>query len=424
MAEYNVSRKIVGLDLFSTLPMAYLSELLKTKVRDSSDKTVGRFIDALVETRPGEYAPLLYLMVEPKRYAPPIFIPYEYVATIGREEITLKNLITNIPQELPAGQFTYLNRDIMDEQIVDLDGARVVRVNDLKMGLFENMMSVLGIDVSFKGLLRRLGLGGLDLFDVFGVHLIDWRKAHLVKGSVQVNTIAKDLVRLHPADLANIIEDLTIKQGSTLVDALDSKAAAQVMEEIDPEIQRMIINYLGPERSADIVESMSVDEAVDLLQMLPKSAAKRFLSFLQGAKSKKVEKLIRYPTNTAGGLMTTDYLSASPSWTVKQTIDEIKKASPYLHSLLYIYITDDENSFLGTASLRTLLVTPPEKTLKEIMKRAPRASILRVHNDIDRVIRIMTKYNLYTAAVLEKDTDKIVGMVTIDDVMRHLVPNA
>lgn len=404
--------------------MAYLSELLRTKVYDSSDKMVGRLTDILVQPEAGAYAPLKFLLVESKRYDPPLCIPYDFVATMGREEITLKNLLTNIPQQLPEGVFTYLNKDIMDDQIVDLDGARVVRVNDLKIGLFENMMSVLGIDVSFKGLMRRLGCSWLDFFNAFKIHLIDWRKARPVKGTVQVNMVAKDLVRLHPADLANIIEDLTIKQGSTLVDALDSKAAAQVMEEVDPEIQRMIINYLGPERAADIVESMSIDEAVDLLQMLPKSGAKRFLSFLQGAKSKKVEKLISYPTNTAGGLMTTDYLAARPSWSVGESIEEIRKVSPNMHSLLYVYVTEEDGTFLGTTSLRTLLITAPEKKLKDVMKRAPKTSILRVYNDINTVIGIMTKYNLYTAAVLEQEGDKMVGMVTIDDVMRHLVPNA
>ncbi|MSU75041.1 MAG: magnesium transporter [Candidatus Magasanikbacteria bacterium] len=403
--------------------MLYLSELLKRPIRDSSDTKVGRLIDVVVAPVSGEYPPLLFLLMEERRTRRRFFISYAYVANVSREEITLKHLFKTIPEGIASEGDVWLSRDILDEQIVDVEGARVVRVNDLRLGSFENELCVLGIDVSFKGILRRLGMGRLDIFDLWKVNLIDWRNAQLVKGVLKLDTILKDLVKIHPADLANIVEDLSLKQGSRLVRSLDAKAAAHVLEEMDPHIQKTLIHYLGPERAAKIVEQMSVDETVDLLKMLPREEAKEFLSYLQGSKLTKVKKLISYPEDSAGGLMTTEHVAARPEWTVLQTIDEVRRLSPRLRSLVHVYITDVEGLFKGSVSLRRLLLASSGEALRTIMKRLPRHTVLKIDDPINKVIKIMTKYDLYTAAVLDKD-HKFVGVVTIDDVMRHLVPNA
>ncbi len=406
--------------------MIYFSHILHKNVRDSTDAVVGKLSDIIIKPETGGYAPLLFLVVKRKSDRQEVVISYDYAASMSRGEVVLKNIFSSVETEsIDADSgYVYLDRDVMDEQIVDVAGARVVRVNDLKLGVVEDTMSVVGIDVSFRGILRRLGVEWCDVFNVFKVNLIDWRKAQPVKGALKLNTVSSELVRLHPADLANIVENLSLRQGSTLVDSLDSRAAAQVLEEVDPELQKTIINYLGPERAADIVESMSTDETVDLLQMLPKSAARRFLAYLQSAKSKKVEHLINYPTNTAGGLMTTDFLSVSPDMTVAETIADIKRKSDQFRTLLYIYIIDEQRKFMGIVSLRSLLTAPSAKKMKDIMKLPPEGSIIRVHDELSHVARVMTKYDLFTCGVIDEETSQLVGMVTIDDVMRVLVPNA
>ncbi len=403
--------------------MLYLSELLKRPIRDSSDTKVGRLVDIVISPRAGEYPPLLFLVMEAKRTEQRIFISYAYVANVSREEIALKHLFKTIPEGAPADGAVWLCRDILDEQIVDVEGARVVRVNDLRLGTFENQLCVLGIDVSFKGLLRRLGLSGMDVFEMWPVNLIDWRKAQLVKGVLKLDTILKDLVKIHPADLANIVEDLSLKQGGKLVRSLDAAAAAHVLEELDPHIQKTLVHYLGPERASQIVAQMSVDETVDLLKMLPKQEATEFLSYIQGSKLAKVKKLISYSEDSAGGLMTTEHVAARPDWTVLQTIDEVRRLSDRMRSIVHVYITDDEGYFKGSVSLRRLLLARPGDALKNIMKRLPKRNVLKIDDSINKVIKMMTKYDLYTAAVLDKE-HKLVGVVTIDDVMRHLVPNA
>ena len=233
--------------------MLYLSQILNSKVKDSSDKTIGRLKDILVKPKAGAYVPLVFLLIA-GRHGREFFAPYEYVENLSKEEISLKSLFANIVTDKPKEEYAYLNRDVLDQQIVDVEGARVVRVNDLKLGEFEDKMSVLGIDISNKGLLRRLGVERFDLFNLMEPQFIDWRKAQPIKGILKLDTISKDLTKLHPADLANIVEDLSLKQGGKLVRTLDAEMAAKVFEEIEPAVKKILVSHLGPEKASKIIE--------------------------------------------------------------------------------------------------------------------------------------------------------------------------
>lgn len=403
--------------------MPYLSQLIGSRVKDSAETVIGKLEDILIRPRAGEYLPLEFLAVA-KRGAPGSYIPYEFVENLGRETTSLKNPWAGIPAApLVPDDFVYLKRDVLDQQIVDVKGVRVVRVNDLRIGAFEGKMSLLGIDVSTKGLLRRLGLEWLDVFNVFKVRLINWRETNLVQGSLQLAMASKKLQKLHPADLANIVEELSVRQGSKLVGLLDARAAAKVLEEVNPHVRQILVKYLGAEKAADIVAQMSVDEIVDLVKKLPRREARTFLDHLQNGRLQKIENLLRYPDNTAGGLMTVEFVAVRPKNTVAETIEEIKTISPALRSLLYVYVTDEDGTLHGTVSLRWLLVSPPEKKMGELIKTFPMTSTLKLNQKIENIAAIMTKYNLFTAAVVD-DAKKLVGVVTIDDVMRRLVPRA
>ncbi len=403
--------------------MAYFSHIIKTPVTDSADRTVGKLVDIAIAPTPGQYASLAFLQVQPARHGEPLCIPYEYVENMSGTGIELTAPIAKIPVAKPAGQYVFLDKDVLDQQIVDVGGARVVRVNDLKIGLFEGQMRVLGIDISFKGILRRLGIARLDFFNFFEVNLIDWRKTQPVKGMVKLDTSSSDLVRLHPADLANIIEDLSIKQGSKLVASLDEDMAAKVFEEIDPKTQRVLVSRIGSEEAIRIMSRMSSDEIVDLLKLLPKEDAAQLLGQFKSVKLKKLEKLIAYADDTAGGLMTTEYVTAQYGWTVYEAIEEIRKQSPSMRSILYIYVVDAAGFFKGSISLRRLLIADPTTPIKTMIKRPPGSATLKIDDEIDHIINVVTKYDLFVAAVLN-DEGKLMGVVSADDVMRHLAPEA
>lgn len=404
--------------------MPYLSHLLKNKIFDSSETVVGRLEDILIKPKAGEYSPLAFLVVKTKTTNQTVFVPYEYVENFTREEVSLKSLFKSmVAQVSPPEGYVYLNRDVMDQQIVDVAGARVVRVNDLRIGDFEGRMCVLGIDISFKGLLRRLGLVGLDFLHFINSNLIDWRKTQPVKGTIKLDSVSNNLAKLHPADLANIVEDLSIKNGSRLMSSLDPESAAKVLEEVDPDWQKIILGQLSPQQASDILSRMSTDEIVNLLQVLPQHQAQILLSYLKNGKLQKIQHLINYKDDTAGGLMNLEYISVSPDWTVKQTIDEIKRLSPSLRSILYVYVTDNLSRFIGAVSLRTLLISETGKKMQSLLKRHSSLSVLKPENDVEEIINIMTKYNLNMAAVVD-ETEKMLGVVSVDDVLRRLFPKA
>jgi len=404
--------------------MPYLSGLLNSKIVDSTDEVVGKLKDVYIHPRVGEYAPLYYLEIKPLHKKHSVFVPYNFVENFSKEEISLKTVFSKIPTEhvLPD-HYLGLSHYVMDQQIVDMVGARVVRVNDLRIGDFEDKMCVLGIDVSFSGLLRRLGLTFLDVFKVLKVNLIDWRKAQPVKGVLKLDMVAKELTHLHPADLANIVEDLSIRSGSKLVNSLDAESAAKVLEEIDPKLQKLLVHQLTPEQTTRILTKMSVDEVVDLLKGLPDEEGQTILSYLQNGKLKKIKKLLHYKDDTAGGLMTTDYIGVKPDWTVKQAVKEIKKNFDIMRSILYVYATDENEKFLGAVSMRWLLISEPDLLIRDLLKEVSPSSILHPEQPVRDVINVMTKYDLNMAAVVDEN-NKMLGVVSIDDIMRHLAPHA
>jgi len=405
--------------------MPYISELLNNEVHDSSDRKVGKLKDILIRPKNGSFSPLEFLVVRTKdgdfRY-----IPYRFVANFTSSDISLKGLFNTIAlAQLPAGQYTYLGRDVLDQQIVDVAGTRVVRVNDLRIGDFEDKMCVLAIDSSFRGILRRLGLERFWFSRPFSVHLIDWRQAQLLGGSgkLQLNTLAEHLSRLHPADMANVVEELDVRYGSGLLASLDEKEAAKVLEEVDPRWQSILVKYLGTEKASKILAQMSTDEMADLIKSFSSEEADTLLSQVGSGKAKTVEKLISYPDNTAGGLMATELVTARPDWTVKQAIEEVRKMSESMRSVGYVYVTNVDGTLVGVVSLRRLLLASPDDKMEALVKPLTLALTLRPYDKVRKIIKLMTKYNLYNAAVLDKNK-KLLGVVTIDDVMREMFPYA
>jgi len=400
----------------------YISRILGSKVLDSADEVIGRLDDVVIEPKSGEYVPLKFLAVKSRKGIK--YVPYRHVENFSHVEVSLKcpehkiDYKDSIPDD-----FLFLKKHVLDHQIVDISGARVVRVNDLRIGNVEDNMCVLGVDVSTKGLLRRLGLDWLDVFNNMQVNLIDWRKSQSVGGKLQLDTVSNDLTKLHPADLANIIEDLNTKHGGQLVESLDAKSAAQVLEETDTDLQKKLIKYLGPKSASQILKQMSTEEVVDLIQSMPENEAKKYLSKLNDTQLEKIKNLSGYSSDTAGGLMSIDFVSVKPDWSVSRAINEIKKLSPQLRSILYLYVVDSSGLFMGTVSMRWLIISDKKKTMRDLLKPITKSSVLKPSYDIKRTIETMVKYDLYTAAVTDKKF-RLLGIVCIDDVMRNLFPHA
>lgn len=404
--------------------MLFFSTILGGQVRDQADELVGKIYDMVIkfdnEGFPSVFGVLCTGTDKNKRV-----IPVKYVETFGKNYITLKNIIAEVELVVLGEKekdLVFLRETVLDRQIVDMAGVRVVRVNDLQFGMVQGILCLVAIDIGKLGILRRLGMGNWWLFKFLQPELLEWKNVRLVGDKLQLSMSGKELVKLHPADIANIIEKLNLNQGSELLQVLDKKTAALVLEELEPELQKVLVQNLGPERAASVMQKMSIDELVDLIQMLPDYKSKEILQNLPSDSKQKVRKILEYNEDTAGGLMTTEYISAFLDATVESVIENIKQSYHMHRGIYFVYITDEHGLFKGVVSVRKLLVSEKDHAMRDLIDSENKTTA-RVEQTVSDIATLMTKYNLTALAVLDDDR-RLIGVITVDDVMRHFVPHA
>ncbi len=409
--------------LSNFLPMFFFSHLLGAEIMDSADSVVGKVVD-LISSQNGDKFPTVMAMVYKESGSKEIkALKWDYVENVGKKEIALNTLKEKIEPYESRPSEHWLARDILDKQIVDLQGARVVRVNDLRFGTIGGELKVLGIDVSTKGLLRRLGVDRLPIFSFIKPSFIDWEKVQLVGKSLKLSTVSQELVKLHPADLANIVEDLTPHQSHKLMQTLDERTAAKVFEELEPEAKQHLMKTLDEEKLMGVLTHVPMDELVDYLKTLHLKDRRKIMASIGDKRKKTIQQFLHYEDDTAGGLMTTDFVKATPNMTVAETREQIREVSESLRSINFVYVTNENDQLLGIVSLRSLIVYPPAQKLRQIMKKIRSHQTVNVNSNIELIAKIMTRYNLHTVAVLD-DNQKILGLVTVDDILRRLIPKA
>ncbi len=427
--------------------MQYLSQLLGAPIEDSEGARVGKIADIFIAQE--EPAPRTILLVEgqeDQRW----YVPAESVAWQGNvlrlrvplEQLSAQSIATFSP-------LISLAQDVLDKQVIDLARKKAVRVNDI---CFDDNWHILGIDNSSLGLVRRLAPSWL-----LGANsrrspakLIPWNRIELIgtpppeedmneeqdKGEPPAGTtpegltgplrpVSGQLAELHPADIADIVHQLTPGQGARLIEGLDDETAADALEEIDTERQSHILENIRPERAADILQAMEPDEAADLLATLPEERAQELLRLMTPEESEDVQELLEYEEDSAGGLMTTNFIALNTGKTVAEAIDTVRAyMSEQDVRAAYVYCfadeTSDESSLLGVVSLWDLLISDPTLSLKEVME----TDTITVRPDTDprTVAEIMAKYNLLAVPVVS-DEGILEGVVTVDDALDVLLPN-
>jgi CBS domain-containing protein len=345
-------------------------------------------------------------------------------ATVGRDGPLLLDAEPTV--ESPADDAAlYLVEDLLDKQIVDVDGRKVVRINDLELAMTGGTLRVVAAEVGVAGLLRRLGVGGLarDLVDRVPRTLIAWNNVSpihdLNPSEIKLSVSEGRLSRLHPSDLAEIIGDLSAKDAAHVMGSLDDETAADALEHLDLDTQRAIIDDLGTERAADIIEEMDADDAADLLGDLPAEQQAELLAEMDAETAQDLRELVSYGDNTAGGLMTTGYVWIYPHRTIAATIAKIREIAPETEFIYYLYVTDQAEKLLGVLSLRTLLLAQPDKTIDDVME----TDLVSVSADMtaEDVASIIARYDLLACPVLDA-AGKMQGIVTVDDAIDAIIP--
>jgi len=336
-------------------------------------------------------------------------------------------LLKTVPvdEPIPDDQALYLVQDLLDKQIVDVNGRKVVRINDLELANTGGALRVIAADIGLGGLLRRVGGRRFapGFIKRFPSSIIAWDNVAPISDmnptDVRLSVSESRLSRLHPSELADIIEELSTQDAIRVVRSLDDETAADAFEHLETDKQRELIEDIGTERAADIVEEMDPDDAADLLGELDEAKQQALLAEMEPRTAGELRELVQYEFDTAGGLMTTEYVWIYPHRTVEATIAKIRELGPESEFIYYLYVTDAQRKLLGVLSLRGLLLALPTAFIQKLMK----SDVVSVPPDMkaEDVGSTIARYDLLAVPVVDAD-GRILGIVTVDDAIDAIIP--
>ncbi len=411
--------------------MLYLSQMLGKPVVDATGDEIGTIKDIAIAT--GEVFPRVTSLAFLGPDKTPFMLSWrKYVAEFDGEKIDL-----NVPA---AGiRFSYLQpdevllaRDLMSKQIVDTQGMKVVRVNDLKLSESRNQLRLLGAEVGLRGILRgispRLERVTRSVTKAFGrelrENLIAWNYMDLLDrdlSQVKLSVTHKRLHELHPADVADILETLNPSQRAAVFDHLDNESAAETISELEDEYQADVIDDLSERRASDLLAEMDPDDAADIIGDLPYDKAERLLRLMGMEDASTIRALLGYKEKTAGGIMTPEVTTVREDMTVQEVIECLRGEAAEHESIYYVYVIAPDKRLTGVISLRDLLVSAPETSVTAIAER----DLITVEPDDDQedVAETMSKYDLLALPVID-ESGALLGMVTVDDALEVLEEEA
>lgn len=413
--------------LFTTF---YLSRVIDKKVIDKNGKIVGRVKDILIDSDASKSLlgrPLVngIKIKSGKNIGFYTFDSFHVSKVNGKIKITCDKLLplseNNITNDI------YLADYILDKQVVDLNGRKLVRVNDIRLVTIPTGTFAVAVDIGVEGLLRRIGIAKQfkSLLGMFGGKIpskfILWEDVEAVDFSnlnIRLSKSQSKLQTLHPSDLADIIEELGRKASAEVFSALDEEKAADVLEELDPETQILMIESLSIERAADVLDKMPADEVADILDGLEKYKAELLLNEMEKDTSQEVRELLDYPDHSVGSIMSTEILTFDKDLTIQDILNQLRDTKPEAETLYNLFVTDSNENLKATFSLRDIVTSDPSTPIHLIMKPSP--VFLYDDQEIDEIAEFISKYNMLAIPVVDKH-NVLQGMVVIDDVIEDLI---
>jgi len=405
----------------------FLTELLGLKVFDLKGRRIGVVKDAAV-------VPL----VDPVRVDRYLIggvgtawltVRHDQIRSISIDGIYLRD--ENLTPYHSDEYMLRMVRDLLDQQIIDAQGRKVVRINDVT---FERMIEdggdalwVLEIDIGIRSIFRRLLQGVVPprlvrrLQGRIPPHSIRWEFCNILEPDPQrrlrLNISNRLLEDMHPADLADIVEELSPEDRESIFENIDSEVAADALTEVDPDIQASILESLETETAADIVEEMSPDHAADALSELGEETSEEILEEMEHDPKADVRELLEFEEDTAGGMMNTEFVSLPEHATVADALRALKQNEDLLESLNTMFLVDAQDRLKAAVPLARLFLH--EGATELAMLASDNLVEVRVTEKQDQVTEIFDKYNLLTLPVVDED-GKLAGVITADDVITVL----
>lgn len=387
---------------------------------DAAGFLLGRLSDLAAEVHPTHPRVVGFLLdVDRPRVA---LIPWSAVRTLEPEIRLNADRAALQPRPLQPDEIT-LREALLDKQVVDTHGLRVVKVNDLFLSQSDGELLLTGVDVGFSGLLRRLGAErpvrwlmrhlGLPLAD----QALPWNYVAALGGPVtpmKLRISRERLEAIHPADLAELLEEMDREERVEVMSALSQEDAAEVLEAADPDVQANILRSLPAERASDILEEMEADEAADALGELPADTATDLIVRMDPEAKAEVSRLLAYPPHSAAGRMTLNFIAIPDTHTAGQTIARLRELAPDAETIYYLYVVDPAGRLVGVLSLRALLIAGPETPVTGLT--SPEVIAVRADESDEAAASLLMKYDLLAVPVVDTE-DRLLGIVLVDDVM-------
>lgn len=411
------------------MPVLSFTQLRHRPLVDPEGAAVGRLEDLVVLALGARPQVMKFTLRRPDREE--WILPWDAVAELPTDPgvpIRLRSRASDLTPVTLRPEEMRLGKNVLDKKVVDTARKKVVRVNDIELEEREGRLHVIGVEGGLRGLLRHLkserlaerlaALVGAELpREVVPWEVLDTLETELTRAKRQA--VYTKLAKLHPADIADIMEELNPSERAAILAALDEATAAEAITEAEPEVQASMVQMMEPEKAADILEEMEPDEAADILSDLPEAKAEELLESMAPEEAQEVEELLEHEEDTAGGLMTTEHVAFAPSVTVAEAIQRIRDEAKEAETIYYLYVTDPQERLLGVLSLRELILADPGRRLEQIMHTE--VISVRPETGLREVAELQTKYNLLALPVVSGEGEML-GIITVDDVLNLILP--
>jgi CBS domain-containing protein len=404
----------------AAIPVLHLSLILKGDLVDAAGRRLGKVDDLVVRLGDDDYPPVSGLVA--RVAGREVFLHAEQIAEIAHGRITLSSPQLDVRPFERRPQEALLDRDVLDRQLINVDGARLVKANEIEIARMGGWWRVVGVDVSLRGLARRLlprrvaprvGLGSF----------LDWASLEPFTGhipTVRLRVPHPKLARLHPAELADLVEAASRRESEELLQAIgsDPEREADVFEELDDDLGADLAEARSDSDIAELVARMETDDAADLLAELPDERRDAVVELLPSVLRRRVRTLLGYDPTTAGGLMSPDFVAVYSQATAGEALERLRRASCPADALTWVFTINTHRRYRGAIPVGELLRADPQTHVNELLSHQ---RAVRPDADLEEIARLMTDYDLTVVPVIDEHED-LIGAIAVDDVLELVIP--
>jgi CBS domain-containing protein len=407
-------------------PLLRATRVIHSPLVDSRGEKLGRVDDLIVRLADAGYPPVIGLKANIGGRQ--LLVPADRVGSLGPGRVQLSGDTLDLKRfERRPGE-VLLHEDILDRRLIDVAGGRLVHANDIELGRVGGWWRLVGVDPTRRGLLARLLPAGRGA-PARPSTLLDWSDVEPFVGHVPSARLLlplRRLKRLHPAQIADIVEGASHDQGEEILTAVeeDPELEADVFEELDTHHQVEFLEDRPNQEAAEILGEMAPDDAADLITELEQDRRQPILDLMPAEQQRKVRGLLAYHPETAGGLMSPDLITVSIEATVAGALEAVRISSDDLpwQAASMVFVIEGDGRLQGSISVVDLLRAAPDRPLRDLLRQEPKPPHLHVDEGLEQVALIMADFNLTAAAVVERADRRVVGVVTADDLIEAIIP--